>query len=285
MKKQTKEQLQKEIDNLKENISNYTGSDTINNILKSKKEQKLEYKKVKKEHFKNTNIKNLMITGDILFLIVPIAICGGVTFHLMDNMGTRPYVNDTSIEYAYTETEADTNGKFNEETKYDIDDPNFKYITPWKENDGEYIRETFEYNKDLFKNMSSSEIIKLDDEIIEEKIEKNKPNIHKVETKKELTNQELQNNNSYIYSKKGIIDPKNYTETKNSSLRTFIYSIIHILTTLGSSFLVQLMLVSILDESGAYVKLNDKYEYYDKKHEESKIKLKETKKKYKSLKK
>ncbi|MGN0973405.1 MAG: hypothetical protein ACI4OT_01545 [Bacilli bacterium] len=84
-----KDKLNKDIDNLKEDVSNYLDDKSMHKLCFEKIEAKenleqlkQEYKKVNKEYLKNRRIKNLAITGKISLFLVPIvlvpAICGTI---------------------------------------------------------------------------------------------------------------------------------------------------------------------------------------------------------------
>lgn len=243
-----KEGLEKEIDSLKENVSNYTDSDTINNILKSKKEKKQEYKIAKKEYKKEkrknlklNGIKNITFIGKNVLLILPFILSCGITLGAMDLMSIRPYIPDTYNKYSYTVYEVDNFGKDNVYTTYDknLVDDKIVIKDPWYTNEKNYERKVTICS--LSRNYNDPEdlknIVNLDYDYLKENFYYDNTGSWHTEKKAELSEKELENiDKPYVNV---VVETKNkddFVKMKRDVGKTVAFSIIHVLINVGICF-------------------------------------------------
>lgn len=261
-----KEGLEKEIDSLKENVSNYTDSDTINNILKSKKEIKKEYKIAKKEYKKEkrknlklNSVKNITFIGKNVLLILPFVLSCGITLGAMDLMSIRPYIPDSYNKYSYTVYEVDNFGKDNVYTTYDKNLVDDKIIIkdPWYINEKNYERGVdvypiygHKYNPEDLKN-----IVNLDYNHLKKDFY-NGDGVYSTEKKAKLSEEEIANiDKPYVNV---VFETKNkddFVKMKRSVEHTVGFSVIHVLINIA----IDLVGYYFMSDGRIVYSLNNKY--------------------------
>lgn len=261
-----KEGLEKEIDSLKENVSNYTDSDTINNILKSKKEIKKEYKIAKKEYKKEkrknlklNSVKNITFIGKNVLLILPFVLSCGITLGAMDLMSIRPYIPDSYNKYSYTVYEVDNFGKDNVYTTYDKNLVDDKIIIkdPWYTNEKNYERKVTvcplsrNYESEDLKNM-----VNLDYDYLKENFYFDSTGSWHTERKSKLSEEEIANiDKPYVNV---VIETKNkddFVKMKRSVEHTVGFSVIHVLINIA----IDLVGYYFMSDGRIVYSLNNKY--------------------------
>lgn len=261
-----KEGLEKEIDSLKENVSNYTDSDTINNILKSKKEIKKEYKIAKKEYKKEkrknlklNRVKNITFIGKNVLLILPFILSCGITLGAMDLMSIRPYIPDSYNKYSYTVYEVDNLGKDNVYTTYDKNLVDDKIIIkdPWYTNEKNYERKVTvcplsrNYESEDLKNM-----VNLDYDYLKENFYFDSTGSWHTERKSKLSEEEIANiDKPYVNV---VIETKNkddFVKMKRSVEHTVGFSVIHVLINIA----IDLVGYYFMSDGRIVYSLNNKY--------------------------
>lgn len=161
-KKQQKDNLYQEINNLQRDVLNYTNNELeilkdINDAKREKNKLKAEYKIEKKKLRKNKVVKNLVTTAYIALIASPFILGIGSTIGL-----SAFAINNLDFGYSYNNVYLDNTGK-EEILDYDVDGEFILIKTPWeKTENNDYERKIYNCEHSNMKDNNKDVILNTD---------------------------------------------------------------------------------------------------------------------------
>ncbi len=219
-------------------------------ILKELKELKkdissleLSLQEAKKEKVKQFHIRNLKVFGNTGKFIAPFVVCSGLVVGVVALLGQgTPFRVDKITKYKTYNIEYQTNGSINIDEEYktnswfDEGQPSnsLTVYTPWKLQDGQYIRFKREYNIGILKTLD------LYNAVLEEDYDYINDMLKDYDEEKQIINQinVNQDNNYEMKASLCIIDKADILDYDETTKKNLAITIIELLIWIGSCVLI-----------------------------------------------